>query len=139
MPRMPEDKSLIKVSLKWDSNTPFECPLCGSRVRHEFNDGGRRLVDYGRELWIVTNYYSCTNKNCKLNKAFPIAYENVISHKKFSLNIWSRVVVYRERFKLSYPKIKDIAEFEWHVLISINSIRSILKKRLKNKEKLFFP
>ncbi len=86
MPIKPSDINSVTIYTYWDSRDGFICPLCSSQLRHEFNNGGRRVTILKGDLWVVTNYYSCTNSKCEMHEAFPAAYNSTMVRKRFSLN-----------------------------------------------------
>ena len=91
----------------WDSSEGFICPLCASRLKHEFNNGGRRIATLKGALWVVTNYYSCTNQDCEMHQAFPAVYPSSLSRKRHSLNVWAKVIQHYFKHHLNYGCVKD--------------------------------
>lgn len=113
------------IHLVWDKTNPFKCPLCESKLTHEYNDGGRKVETLKGPLWVVTNYYKCSNPNCDLNHAFPIANKLTIRRKRFGLDVWSKVIQHRFKHKLNYSQIKMVMWDDWDVSISHGAIRDI--------------
>ena len=67
MPAKPNDIHAATRYTYWDSTEGFTCPLCSSSLQHEFNNGRRRIETLKGSLWVVTNYYSCINRDCEMH------------------------------------------------------------------------
>ena len=125
MSKKPVDADLLSVYTYWDSPESYTCPLCDEKIDYAYNDGGRELVTLKGKLWIITNYYRCTNSGCPLHKAFPILHENVIKNKKFGKDIWERIIRYHFKTHLDYGQIKEILWDDSEVSIAKSTIASI--------------
>jgi len=125
MASKPESIKTPTVHLVWDMKSSSKCPLCGSRLSHEYNDGGRRVETMKGPLWVVTNYYKCRNRNCDLNHAFPAANGLVLRRKKFGLEVWSKVIQHRFKHKLNYSQIRMIMWDDWEVSMSHGAVKEI--------------
>lgn len=125
MPIKPSDIKNATIYTYWDSRDEFICPLCSSPLRHEFNNGGRRVITLKGELWVVTNYYSCTNSKCEMHKAFPAAYNSTMVRKRFSLNVWAKVIQHHFKYHLNYSTIVGLMWDDWEVSISRSTVTSI--------------
>lgn len=125
MPIKPSDIKNATIYTYWDSRDGFICPLCFSLLRHEFNNGGRRITTLKGDLWVVTNYYSCTNSKCEMHKAFPAAYNSTMVRKRFSLNVWAKVIQHHFKYHLNYSTIAGLMWDDWEVSISRSTVTSI--------------
>ncbi|MHA1791672.1 MAG: hypothetical protein ACTSVI_03440 [Promethearchaeota archaeon] len=125
MASKPASITTPTIHLVWDKTNPFKCPLCESKLAHEYNDGGRRVETLKGSLWVITNYYKCRNSNCDLNRAFPAANELTIQRKKFGLDVWSKVIQHRFKHKLNYSQIRMIMWDDWEVSISHGAVKEI--------------
>ena len=92
MSSKPSDIKTPTIYTYWDSKEGLICPLCSSKLQHEFNDGGKRVMTLKGPLWVITNYYSCTNSDCEIHDAFPAAYHSSLLRKRFSLDLWAKVI-----------------------------------------------
>jgi len=125
MPIKPTDIKKATIYTYWDSRNGFICPLCSSPLRHEFNNGGRRVTTLKGDLWVVTNYYSCTNSNCEMHEAFPAAYHSAMLRKRFSLNVWAKVIQHHFKYHLNYSTIVGLMWDDWDVSISRSTVTNI--------------
>lgn len=125
MPTKPSDIKKATIYTYWDSKEGLICPLCSSSLRHEFNNGGRRIVTLKGDLWVVTNYYSCTNSNCEMHEAFPAAYHSAMLRKRFSLNVWAKVIQHHFKYHLNYSTIAGLMWDDWEVSISRSTVANI--------------
>ncbi|MFX0100705.1 MAG: hypothetical protein ACFFCS_14110 [Candidatus Hodarchaeota archaeon] len=125
MAAKPEDITLPTAYVTWDHASPMECPLCGKRLVHEFNDGGRKVVTMRGAIWVITNYYRCTSNTCDLRDAFPAAHEIALTRKKHGLNVWAKVIQHRFKHKLNYAIISEMMWDDWEVSISKGTVRAI--------------
>lgn len=125
MPIKPSDIEKATIHTYWDSEGGFTCPLCSSSLRHEFNNGGRRVVTLKGDLWVVTNYYSCTNPKCEMHEAFPVAYNSTMVRKRFSLNVWAKVIQHHFKYHINYSAIVGLMWDDWEVSISRSTVTSI--------------
>jgi hypothetical protein len=125
MPSKPLDADMLSVHTYWDSSEDYKCPLCDQKIEYAFNDGGRTLVTLRGPLWVISNYYRCTNSECDLHKAFPMVHESMIRNKKFGKDVWERVVRYHFKTHLDYSQIKEILWDDTDTSISKSTIRNI--------------
>jgi len=125
MPAKPSEIFSETIHTYYEYNGGLECPLCFSKLRHEFNNGGRKITTLKGTLWVVTNYYSCTNSSCDLHKAFPAAYHSAMQRKRFSLDVWAKVIQHHFKHHLNYSLIAELMWDDWDVSISRGSVRSI--------------
>lgn len=125
MPAKPSEIFSETIHTYYEYNGGLECPLCFSKLRHEFNNGGRKITTLQGDLWVVTNYYSCTNSSCDLHQAFPAAYHSAMKHKRFSLDVWAKVIQHHFKHHLNYSLIAELMWDDWDVSISRGSVRSI--------------
>ncbi len=125
MPAKPTEITSPTIYTYWDSNEGFTCPLCSSRLRHEFNDGGRKVTTMKGSLWVVTNYYSCINLECEMHKAFPAAYHSTLLRKQFSLDVWAKVIQHYFKHHINYSTIVELMWDDWEVSISRGTVRNI--------------
>lgn len=125
MPAKPSDIKKATIYTYWDSRDGFICPLCSTPLRHEFNNGGRRITTLKGDLWVVTNYYSCTNLKCEMHEAFPAAYNSTMVRKRFSLNVWAKVIQHHFKYHLNYSTIVGLMWDDWEVSISRSTVTSI--------------
>jgi len=125
MPAKPSDIENATIYTYWDSRNGFTCPLCSSPLKHEFNNGGRRVITLKGDLWVVTNYYSCTNSKCEMHEAFPAAYNSTMLRKRFSLNVWAKVIQHHFKYHINYSTIVGLMWDDWEVSISRSTVTSI--------------
>jgi hypothetical protein len=121
----PKIIDLVTIHTYWDSSNGFICPLCGQELEYAYNDGGRLLITLERPLWIVSNYYRCTNSGCDLNQAFPILHDNVIPGRKFGKDVWEQIINFHTNRHLDYEQIKGVIWDVYKISISKNSIKDI--------------
>ncbi|MHA2062407.1 MAG: hypothetical protein ACW963_08980 [Candidatus Sifarchaeia archaeon] len=140
MPAKPTEIFSETIHTYYEYNGGLECPLCFSKLRHEFNNGGRKIVTLKGTLWVVTNYYSCTNSSCDLHQAFPAAYHSAMQRKRFSLDVWAKVIQHHFKHHLNYSLTAELMWDDWDVSISRGTVRSICEyfemagKQYMNKE-----
>jgi len=125
MPAKPSDIQKSTIYTYWESQDGFICPLCSSPLKHEFNNGGRRVVTLKGNLWVVTNYYSCTNSECEMQEAFPAAYHSAMLRKRFSLEVWAKIIQHHFKYHLNYSTIVGLMWDDWEVSISRSTVASI--------------
>jgi len=125
MPAKPSDIQKATVYTYWDYQDGFICPLCSSPLKHEFNNGGRKVMTLKGALWVITNYYSCTNSNCEMHEAFPAAYHSAMLRKRFGLNIWAKVIQHYFKHHINYSTIVELMWDDWEVSISRSTVASI--------------
>ena len=125
MPAKPSDIKKATIYTYWESQNGLTCPLCSSSLKHEFNNGGRKIVTLKGILWVVTNYYSCTNSKCKMHEAFPAAYNSALLRKRFSLEVWAKVIQHHFKYHLNYSTIAGLMWDDWEVSISRSTVASI--------------
>lgn len=113
------------VHTYWESDKGMSCPLCGKRLTHEFNDGGREIKTLKGPLWVVTNYYGCINSECELHEAFPITHSSCIKRKRHSVEVWTKVIQHHFKFHLNYSQITELIWSDWEVSISKSTVRNI--------------
>lgn len=126
MSRKPADFTGPTIHYKWDPATPFVCPVCGAKLEHEYNDGGRLSRTLRGGIWVVTNYYACTNPTCELHAAFPLLRENVMHRKHFALDVWAKVIRYSLHHHLNNAQIKGLLWEDWQVDMSTGTVDAIL-------------
>ncbi len=125
MASKPEEITTDTCYVSWDHSKPFLCPVCDSKLVHEYNDGGRKVVTLKGPIWVITNYYRCTNLDCGMFKAFPAANRLALTRKKFGLDVWAKVIQHRFKHKLNYDLISTMMEDNWEVYISQGAIKEI--------------
>jgi len=125
MPAKPNNIHTPTRYTYWDSNDGFICPLCNSPLQHEFNNGGRRVETMKGSLWVVTNYYSCTNRNCEMHEAFPAVYPSAMQRKRFALDVWAKVIQHHFKHHLNYSLIVELMWDDWDVSISRGTVKHI--------------
>lgn len=125
MPAKPSEILRATIHTYWDSKEGMICPLCFSRLRHEFNNGGRKIMTLKGPVWVVTNYYSCTNSDCEMHDAFPAAYHSAMLRKQFSLDVWAKVIQHYFKHHLNYSTIVELMWDDWEVSISRGTVRNI--------------
>jgi len=125
MPAKPNNIHAPTRYTYWDSNDGFICPLCNSPLQHEFNNGGRRVETMKGSLWVVTNYYSCTNRNCEMHEAFPAVYPSAMQRKRFALDVWAKVIQHHFKHHLNYSLIVELMWDDWDVSISRGTVKHI--------------
>jgi len=125
MPAKPNDIHATTRYTYWDSTEGFTCPLCSSRLQHEFNNGGRKVETLKGSLWVITNYYSCTNRDCEMHEAFPAVYPSVIQRKRFALDVWAKVIQHHFKHHLNYSLIVELMWDDWTVSISRGTVKHI--------------
>jgi hypothetical protein len=125
MPAKPSEIKKATIHTYWDSKEGLICPLCSSQLQHEFNNGGRKIVTLKGPVWVVTNYYSCANPKCEMHEAFPAAYHSAMQRKRFSLEVWAKVIQHHFKHHLNYSTTVELMWDDWDVSISRNTVRSI--------------
>ncbi len=125
MPAKPNDIQAATRYTYWDSTEDFTCPLCSSSLHHEFNNGGRRVETLKGSLWIITNYYSCTNRDCEMHEAFPAVYPSTIKRKRFALDVWAKVIQHYFKHHLNYSLIVELMWDDWEVSISRGTVKHV--------------
>ncbi len=125
MPAKPNDIHAATRYTYWDSTEGFTCPLCSSRLQHEFNNGGRKVETLKGSLWVITNYYSCTNRDCEMHEAFPAVCPSVIQRKRFALDVWAKVIQHHFKHHLNYSLIVELMWDDWTVSISRGTVKHI--------------
>lgn len=125
MPAKPNDIHTATRYTYWDSTEDFACPLCSSSLRHEYNNGGRRIETLKGSLWVITNYYSCTNRECEMHEAFPAVYPSAIKRKRFALDVWAKVIQHYFKHHLNYSLIVELMWDDWEVSISRGTVKHI--------------
>jgi len=125
MPAKPIEIVSPTIYTYWDFNGGLTCPVCFMPLRHEFNNGGRKIITLKGPLWVITNYYSCSNPSCELHKAFSAVYPSMMDRKKFALDVWAKVVQHHFKHHLNYSTIAELMWDDWDVSISNGAIRSI--------------
>ncbi len=111
----------------WDYDTSPACPVCGSPIRHEFNDGGRVSRTLLGPVWVVTNYYRCENPECSLHATFPAVRESTVHRKRFALDVWAQVIWYHVEVHLNYKQIRKVLAHDWQVFLSKGAVRDIIQ------------
>ena len=125
MPAKPNNIHAPTRYTYWDSNDGFTCPLCSSPLQHEFNNGGHRVETMKGSLWVVTNYYSCTNRSCEMHEAFPAVYPSAMQRKRFALDVWAKVIQHHFKHHLNYSLIVELMWDDWDVSISRGTVKHI--------------
>lgn len=125
MPAKPNDIHAATRYTYWDSTEGFTCPLCSSSLQHEFNNGGRKVETLKGSLWVITNYYSCINRDCEMHEAFPAVYPSVIQRKRFALDVWAKVIQHHFKHHLNYSLIVELMWDDWGVSISRGTVKHI--------------
>lgn len=125
MPAKPNDIQALTRYTYWDSTEGFTCPLCSSSLQHEFNNGGRRIETLKGSLWVITNYYSCINRDCEMHNAFPAVYPSAIKRKRFALDVWAKVIQHHFKHHLNYSLIVELMWDDWEVSISRGTVKHI--------------
>ncbi|MHA1151009.1 MAG: hypothetical protein ACTSR8_22535 [Promethearchaeota archaeon] len=122
MTAKPPEIEKETVHTYWESDKGMCCPLCGKRLTHEFNDGGREVTTLKGPLWVVTNYYRCINSECELNDAFPITHSSCIN-LDFNAKVKKFSLIFFLKLSVSIPWEKKI---DTHVFL----VRNMELKRL---------
>jgi len=125
MPAKPSDIHTPTGYTYWESNKGFICPLCESPLQHEYNNGGRRVETMKGSIWVVTNYYSCSNRDCEMHDAFPAVYPSVLERKRFALDVWAKVIQHHFKHHLNYSLIVELMWDDWNVSISRGTVKHI--------------
>ena len=125
MPAKPSEIKKATIHTYWDSKEGLICPLCSSQLQHEFNNGGRKVITLKGPVWVVTNYYRCVNPKCEMHEAFPAAYHSAMQRKRFSLEVWAKVIQHHFKHHLNYSTTVELMWDDWDVSISRNTVRSI--------------
>lgn len=125
MAAKPDDITKPTIHVRWDRELPMKCPLCNARIVHEYNDGGRRVETLKGSLWVITNYYRCTNESCDLNKAFPIVHDLTLKRKKHGIDVWGDVIYYHFKLHMNYEQIVGALDYKDFVGISQGTVRAI--------------
>jgi len=125
MAAKPDDITKPTIHVRWDQRQPMECPLCGGRIVHEYNDGGRRIETLKGSLWVLTNYYRCINVSCDLHRAFPIVHDLALKRKKHGVDVWGDVIYFHFKLHMNYDQITGILEYKDRVKISQGTVRAI--------------
>lgn len=125
MPAKPHDIHTATRYTYWESNKGFICPLCESSLQHEYNNGGRRVETIKGSIWVVTNYYSCTNRECEMHDAFPAVYPSVLQRKRFNLDVWAKGIQHHFKHHLNYSLIVELMWDDWNVSISRGTVKHI--------------
>ena len=125
MPTKPSEIKKATIHTYWDSKEGLICPLCSSQLKHEFNNGSRKIITLKGPVWVVTNYYSCTNPKCEMHQAFPAAYHSAMLRKRFSLEVWAKVIQHHFKHHINYSTTVELMWDDWDVSISRNTVRSI--------------
>jgi len=113
------------VHTYWESEAGMVCPLCGKKLTHEFNDGGREVITLKGPLWVITNYYRCINLKCELHKAFPITHSSCIKRKRHSVEVWSKVIQHHFKYHINYRQIAELIWDDWEISVSESTVRNI--------------
>ncbi len=108
MPSKPSEIKKATIHTYWDSKEGLICPLCFSQLLHEFNNGGRRIITLKGSVWVVTNSYSCTNPKCEMHGAFLAVYHSAMQRKRFSLEVWTKVIQHHFKNHINYPIIVEL-------------------------------
>lgn len=108
-----------------DREKGMTCPLCEHTLTHEYNDGGREVVTLKGSLWVITNYYKCSNPDCDLHDAFPITHNSCIKRKKHSVEVWAKVIQHHFKYDMNYKKIADLIWDDWEISISQGTVRNV--------------
>jgi len=140
MTAKPPEIEKETVYTYWESDVGMCCPLCGNKLRHEFNDGGREVTTLKGPLWVITNYYRCINLECELHKTFPITYSSCIKRKRHSVEVWAKVIQHHFKYHLNYRQVAELIWDDWEISISESTVRNICQYfemagvQYKNKE-----
>ena len=78
------------VSATWQGE--LRCPICTSSLRYAYPGVERRVEDLHQVIKLRQNYYLCTNTTCILHKAFRAPHDIVLPHKKYSRNVYEKVI-----------------------------------------------
>ena len=125
MPAKPDDIKEPTIHVKWPRGVPLKCPLCNKRVKHLFNDGGRKITMLKKKLWVVTNYYKCINPECKLSKPFCFSSGLALYRKRYGIDVWERIIHFHVKRRFNYQQISWIMEDDWNLSVSERTIKSI--------------
>ncbi len=61
-----EDYDTVRIS--YSPELDNKCIICGSEVNYQYSDNGKLVHTLEGDVYQVTNYYSCTYKDCKMSK-----------------------------------------------------------------------
>ncbi len=125
MPEKPNDIFSPTIHTYWDSPRGLECPLCGSKLQHAYNNGGRRIETLKGSLWVITNYYACLNRECEMHQAFPAVYPSTMNRKRFSLDVWAKVIQHHFKHHMNYSIIEEVMWDDWELSISKGTIKHV--------------
>ncbi|MHA1334128.1 MAG: hypothetical protein ACTSPW_00085 [Promethearchaeota archaeon] len=125
MPSKPNDILSATIYTYWNYKDGLTCPLCFSKLKHEFNNGGRRVETLKGSIWVITNYYSCTNPDCEMHDAFPAVYPSCLRRKRFSLDVWAKVIQHHFKHHLNYSLISELMWDDWEISISRSTVKHI--------------
>jgi len=109
----------------WEAQEGMICPICGEKLTHEFNDGGKEVITLKGPLWVITNYYKCRNPGCELHKAFPMTHSSCIKRKRHSVEVWAKVIQHHFKYHLNYRQVAELIWDDWKISISEGTVRNI--------------
>lgn len=92
---MPEgekrvDRPTETVTAVWTGE--LRCPRCGCRLHYAYAGRNRRIEDLNRVITLRKCYYLCINVNCPLHKPFPAPQNLVLPYKKYSREVYEKVI-----------------------------------------------
>lgn len=125
MTAKPPEIEKETVHTYWESDQGMSCPLCQEKLMHEFNDGGREIITLEGPLWVITNYYRCTNLDCQLHEAFPMTHSSCIKRKKHSVEVWAKVIQHHFKYHLNYRQVAELIWDDWEISVSEGTVRNI--------------
>lgn len=125
MPEKPNDIFSPSIHTYWSSSRGLECPLCQYKLQHVYNNGGRRVETLKGPLWVITNYYACKNRECEMHRAFPAVYPSTIKRKRFSLDVWAKVIQHHFKHHMNYSLIEEVMWDDWELSISKGTIKHV--------------
>ncbi len=125
MAAKPVDVQGETVHVRWNRARSFTCPVCGCKLAHLYNDGGRRVETMKGALWVVTNFYQCKNVDCKMHAAFTPVQESTLKRKKHGVDVWAKVIQHHFKHRIDYETISEVMWDDWEVEISAGTVQSV--------------
>ena len=127
-----EDYDTIRISYPPGLNN--KCITCGNDVSYCYSDNGKLVHTLEGDIYQVVNYYSCTNRDCEMNKiVFNPSPRFDYSGRHFGANVFR---FFSREFLLFDSKPSQILKrlkYEHHLDISGDTVRRIYEDVLKLK------
>ncbi len=127
-----EDYDTIRISYPSELNN--KCVICGNEVNYYYSDNGKLVHTLKGDIYQVINYYSCTNKDCKLSKiVFNPSPRFDYSERHFGADVFRFISNEFLIFKLKPSQILLQLKYKHQLDISIDTVRRIYEDVLKLK------